>query len=161
MNDIVGIDSPPDVNIGSIHWSFSGNNPVPWYYLGLVLVLFSVVVIASLQRSRLGRAWEAIREDEVAAAHMGINITRTRLLAFGLGAAFSGFGGVIEASKLGTADATQFGLNISITILVMVILGGMGSILVFNLYIIHFICDKRLIVDFWYCPGQFYRRARI
>jgi branched-chain amino acid transport system permease protein len=128
VNQITGVDPPPDLATGPIHWTFQGNNPVPWYYLGLALVLFSIVVIMSLQRSRLGRAWAAIREDEVAAAHMGINITQTRLMAFGLGAAFSGFAGVIEASKLGTADPTQFSLGVSITILVMVILGGIGSI---------------------------------
>jgi branched-chain amino acid transport system permease protein len=59
---------------------------------------------------------------------MGINITRTRLLAFALGAAFSGFGGVLEASRLGSVFYTSFSFNVSITILVMVILGGMGSI---------------------------------
>jgi branched-chain amino acid transport system permease protein len=91
------------------------------------MVVFTIIVIGSLRESRLGRAWAAIREDEVAAAHMGINITRTRLLAFGLGAAFSGFGGVLEASRLGSVFYTTFSFNVSITILVMVILGGMGS----------------------------------
>lgn len=124
VNRITGIDTPP--NIG--HWSFSGLNPRPWYYLGLIIVIFSVIVILRLRDSRLGRAWAAIREDEVAAAHMGINITRTRLMAFGLGAAFSGFGGLIEASRIMSVDYTQFGFNISVEILVMVILGGLGSI---------------------------------
>ena len=128
VNDIVGVDRPPDVNILGLHASFQGNDYRPWYYFGLIIVIFSIVVIASLRSSRLGRAWTAIREDEIAAAHMGINITRTRLLAFGLGAAFSGFAGLLQASINGSADPTSFGFNISITILVMVILGGIGSI---------------------------------
>jgi branched-chain amino acid transport system permease protein len=128
VNNITGVDSPPNISILGQNWTFQGTSSTPWYYLGLVIVVISVIIIYSLRSSRLGRAWAAIREDEVAAAHMGINITRTRLLAFGLGAAFSGFGGLLEAARLGSVDPTQFGFNISITILVMVILGGLGSI---------------------------------
>jgi branched-chain amino acid transport system permease protein len=128
VNSIPGIDSPPDINFLGVHWTFGGNDSHPWYYLGVLIVIASVIIIMSLRNSRLGRAWAAIREDEVAAAHMGINITRTRLMAFGLGAAFSGFGGLLEASRLHGVDYSQFGFNISITILVMVILGGLGSI---------------------------------
>jgi len=127
VNRITGIDTPPDINLFGAHVTFAGTTR-PWYYLGLIIIVFSIIIIISLRNSRLGRAWAAIREDEVAAAHMGINITRTRLLAFGLGAAFSGFGGLIEASRITSIDYTQFGFNISITILVMVILGGIGSI---------------------------------
>lgn len=127
VNAIVGIESPPTVNIFNLHANFNGNSLAPWYYLGLVMVIVTIVIIRNLRESRLGRAWAAIREDQVAAAHMGINITRTRLLAFGLGAAFSGFGGVLEASRLGSVFYTTFSFNVSITILVMVILGGMGS----------------------------------
>ncbi|HLJ67293.1 MAG TPA: branched-chain amino acid ABC transporter permease [Chloroflexota bacterium] len=128
VNAIVGIESPPAINMFGIHADFSSGSLLPWYYLGLAIVVFSVLVISSLRESKLGRAWAAIREDEIAAAHMGINIMRTRLLAFGLGAAFSGFGGVLEASRLGSVFYTSFSFNVSITILVMVILGGMGSI---------------------------------
>jgi branched-chain amino acid transport system permease protein len=128
VNALVGIEAPPPINTLGIHADFLGNSLTPWYYLGLVIVVFSIIVIRSLRESKLGRAWAAIREDEVAAAHMGINITRTRLLAFGLGAAFSGFGGVLEASRLQTVFYTTFSFNVSIQILVMVILGGMGSI---------------------------------
>lgn len=128
VNRIVGLESPPDGNFGPVAWSFSGNTQRPWYYLGLIIVIFSVIVIYSLRSSRLGRAWAAIREDEIAAAHMGINITRTRLLAFALGAAFSGFGGLLIASQIGSVESTQFDFSVSITILVMVIFGGMGSI---------------------------------
>jgi branched-chain amino acid transport system permease protein len=128
VNNITGIDRPPDVNLLGLHSSFQVNDFRPWYYLGLIIVIFSVIVIISLRNSRLGRAWAAIREDEIAAAHMGINIRNTRLLAFGLGAAFSGFAGLLQASINGSVDATSFGFNVSITILVMVILGGIGSI---------------------------------
>jgi branched-chain amino acid transport system permease protein len=128
VNRITGIDAPPNGNILGFHFTFQTNDPRPFYYLGLLIVICSVIVILSLRQSRLGRAWAAIREDEVAAAHMGINITRTRLLAFSIGAAFSGFGGLLEASRIGSVDYTEFGFNISITILVMVVLGGIGSI---------------------------------
>jgi branched-chain amino acid transport system permease protein len=128
VNAIVGIEVPPSVNVFGIHADFQGSSLNPWYYLGLILVVFSIIVIRNLRESKLGRAWAAIREDEIAAAHMGINITRTRLLAFGLGAAFSGFGGMFEASRLGSVFYTTFSFNVSIFILVMVILGGMGSI---------------------------------
>jgi branched-chain amino acid transport system permease protein len=128
VNRLTGIDRPPDINLANKHVMFTLSDPRPWYYLGLIVVIVSIIIIMSLRDSRLGRAWAAIREDEVAAAHMGINIMRTRLLAFGLGAAFSGFGGVIEASRIGSVDYLEFGFNVSITILVMVVLGGMGSI---------------------------------
>jgi branched-chain amino acid transport system permease protein len=128
VNDITGIDSPPSVSFLGIHANFSGTNPRPWYYLGLVIILISVIIIYRLRDSRLGRSWVAIREDEIAAAHAGINITGTRLTAFALGAAFSGFGGLLEASRLGSVDPSSFLFQVSVTILVMVILGGMGSI---------------------------------
>jgi branched-chain amino acid transport system permease protein len=127
VNAIVGIESPPTVNIFALHADFNGASLAPWYYLGLSMIVVTIIIIRNLRESRLGRAWAAIREDEIAAAHMGINIMRTRLLAFGLGAAFSGFGGVLEASRLGSVFYTTFSFNVSITILVMVILGGMGS----------------------------------
>jgi branched-chain amino acid transport system permease protein len=126
-NAIAGIEAPPSINILGIHADFRGESLLPWYYLGLAIVIFTVVVIRSLRSSRLGRAWAAIREDEIAAAHMGINITRTRLLAFGLGASFSGFAGAFQTSYLGSVFYTTFSFNVSIIILVMVILGGMGS----------------------------------
>lgn len=128
VNAIVGVEGPPDIHSLGINAAFSEGALKPWYYLGLIFVVFTIIVIIQLRHSKLGRAWAAIREDEIAAAHMGINITRTRLLAFGLGAAFSGFGGLLEASRLGSVYYTSFSFSVSITILVMVILGGMGSI---------------------------------
>jgi branched-chain amino acid transport system permease protein len=128
VNRITGIDTPPDISLLGQHITFMSNDERPWYYLGLIIIIFSIGVVVRLNHSRLGRAWAAIREDEIAAAHMGINITRTRLMAFGIGAAFSGFGGLIEASRIQSVDYTQFLFNVSVFILVMVILGGIGSI---------------------------------
>ncbi|MGH2447426.1 MAG: branched-chain amino acid ABC transporter permease [Chloroflexota bacterium] len=128
VNNITGIDSPPNVKFWFINWNFSSGDPAPFFYLGLIIIIISVIVIIRLRDSRLGRSWMAMREDEIAAAHSGINITGTRLTAFALGAAFSGFGGLLEASRLGSVTFSQFLFQVSVTILVMVILGGIGSI---------------------------------
>jgi branched-chain amino acid transport system permease protein len=128
VNSITGIDAPPNVDFGPAHLNFQSNDPTPWYYLGLVIVVLSVIIIYRMRDSRLGRSWVAIREDEIAAAHAGINITGTRLTAFALGAAFSGFGGLLEASRLANVSYDEFLFTVSVTILTMVILGGIGSI---------------------------------
>ena len=101
---------------------------VPWYYLGLAVLGVIITIAYSLQDSRLGRAWVALREDELAASCMGINLTRTKLLAFSMGAFFSGFAGVIEGSHAGLIDPSGFTFSFSISILVMVVLGGLGSV---------------------------------
>jgi branched-chain amino acid transport system permease protein len=93
-----------------------------------MLIFFCVILVRNLYRSRLGRAWMAIREDEVAAAAMGINTVTTKLLAFGIGAAFSGFAGVFLGAKLSLVGPDNFLFVVSITVLVMVVLGGMGNI---------------------------------
>ena len=105
-----------------------GFNPVPYYYMMLVLIVIAVVVARNLRDSRLGRAWMAIREDELAAAHMGINTTAAKLSAFALGASFSGLAGVAYASKLQLVSPDQFKFNVSVFILSMLVLGGMGNI---------------------------------
>jgi branched-chain amino acid transport system permease protein len=128
VNSIVGIDPPPPVHILGINWNFSGLDLRPWYYLALIIICLSVVMLTRLKNSRLGRSWVAMREDEIAAAHAGINITGTRLTAFAIGASFSGFGGLLYASQLSNVNYTSFFFSVSVTILVMVILGGMGSI---------------------------------
>ncbi|MDP8923203.1 MAG: branched-chain amino acid ABC transporter permease [Chloroflexota bacterium] len=104
------------------------SDQVPWYYLILAVTAFSIFVMVRLRDSRLGRAWVAMREDEVAAASMGINLVQTKLLAFALGASFSGFGGALYASMLQFIDPFQFDFSISIILLAMVILGGIGNI---------------------------------
>lgn len=99
-----------------------------FYYLVLIILLLTVIVVAHLKNSRIGRAWEAIREDEVAAVAQGIPRVRMKLLAFAIGASFAGVMGVVFASKQLFINPPTFDLLRSINILVMVILGGMGSI---------------------------------
>jgi branched-chain amino acid transport system permease protein len=99
-----------------------------WYFLLLLIILFSIFLMNRLRRSRLGRAWMAMREDELAAASMGINIVRTKLLAFAMGASFSGFGGAYFASFISATFPSSFDFSVSVIVLCMVILGGLGNI---------------------------------
>jgi branched-chain amino acid transport system permease protein len=99
-----------------------------FYFLVLVVVLLTMIIVGRLKNSRLGRAWEAIREDETAAIAQGIPLVRMKLLAFGIGASFAGLMGVIFAAKQLFINPPTFDLLRSINILAMVILGGMGSI---------------------------------
>ena len=122
-NGIGGIYKPEIPGI-----EFSLLNPWPFYVLMIVLVTTSMLLIYRLQESRVGRAWMAIREDELAAASNGINTVTTKLLAFALGASTAGFAGVFQASKLTSVDPGQFQSTVSFSILVMVVLGGMGNI---------------------------------
>lgn len=98
-----------------------------WYFLIITIGLVSIFAILRLRDSRLGRAWMAIREDELAASAMGIDPVRTKLLAFALGASFSGFAGAAYAAYLQVVSPDQFNFSISVIVLVMVILGGMGN----------------------------------
>ncbi len=104
------------------------SSPVQYYYLILILCIGAVLCSYRLEGSRIGRAWAAIREDEDAAQTMGINKTTTKLLAFALGASTAGFSGVIFSGLQGFVSPESFILLESITILAMVVLGGMGSI---------------------------------
>jgi branched-chain amino acid transport system permease protein len=103
-------------------------DPVPWYFLILVIGAASVWAMNRLRHSRLGRAWMAIREDETAADCTGVNPVSTKLLAFALGASFSGFAGSIYAAKLQAITPGAFEFQVSIMLLCMVVLGGAGSI---------------------------------
>jgi branched-chain amino acid transport system permease protein len=103
-------------------------SPIPWYFLILIIGGTSVWAMNRLRLSRLGRAWMAIREDETAAACMGVDLIKSKLLAFALGATFSGFAGSVYAAKLQAITPGAFEFNVSIMLLCMVILGGMGSI---------------------------------
>jgi ABC-type branched-subunit amino acid transport system ATPase component/ABC-type branched-subunit amino acid transport system permease subunit len=103
-------------------------DPVPWYFLILVIGLGSVWAMNRLRDSRLGRAWMAIREDETAADCTGVNPISTKLLAFALGASFSGFAGSVYAAKLQAITPGAFEFQVSIMLLCMVVLGGAGSI---------------------------------
>jgi branched-chain amino acid transport system permease protein len=98
------------------------------YYLFLALTVLVVILASRLQHSRIGRAWVALREDDVAAAAMGINIRNVKLLAFSLGALSGGVAGGLFASFQGFISPESFGLMESIMILAMVVLGGMGHI---------------------------------
>ncbi len=100
----------------------------PWYFLVLAILLLSVFLTGRLKDSRIGRAWMAIREDEVAAASMGIDPVTTKLFAFSLGASFSGFAGSVWASYLQVISPDQFDFSVSIFVLLMIVLGGMGNI---------------------------------
>jgi branched-chain amino acid transport system permease protein len=100
----------------------------PWYYVALALVAVALFVSFRLRDSRLGRAWIALREDEVAAVSMGVPAVKTKLLAYGTGAAFGGMSGAFLGSFNNTVNADQFQFYFSILILGMVILGGLGSI---------------------------------
>lgn len=99
-----------------------------YYYWFLALVLFSILISHRLQLSRVGRAWMAIREDEVAAKAMGINTRNLKLLAFGMGATFGGVSGAMFASFQGFISPESFSLMESIMIVAMVVLGGIGHL---------------------------------
>ncbi len=102
--------------------------PSQFYYVVLVILLLTIFIVRRLEYSKIGRAWKAVRENEIAAQAMGIPLVRTKLMAFAVGASFSGMMGVVFAAKQTFVDPTSFTLLESITILVMVILGGMGSV---------------------------------
>jgi branched-chain amino acid transport system permease protein len=105
---------------------FSG--PIKYYYLLLAVALLIIVVNMRLQNSRIGRAWEAIREDEIAARSMGINTRNMKLLAFGMGASFGGVAGGMFSAIQGFISPESFVLVESIMVVSMVVLGGMGNI---------------------------------
>jgi branched-chain amino acid transport system permease protein len=108
--------------------SFVFDDQQKLYYVLLAGCLLAAFVSIRLRDSRIGRAWMALREDEDVAQAMGINLVATKLLAFATGAAFSGLSGAIFAAKLGAAYPNSFGLLVSINVLALIIVGGMGSI---------------------------------
>jgi branched-chain amino acid transport system permease protein len=147
VNGIVGIDQPKLPPVFGWNGNF-GFNPVPYYYLILMIIIVSIFLINNLRNSRLGRAWMAIREDEVAAAATGINTLTTKLLAFALGASFSGFAGTYYASKLFLVVPESFSFQaVSVVVLVMVVLGGMGNMrgVIVGAILIYFIQTYLLI----------------
>ena len=122
-NGISGIYKP-DV---PFYGEFTLLNPWPFYILMTVLITLVMIFVYRLEDSRVGRAWMAIREDELAAAANGINTVTTKLLAFGLGASTAGLAGVFNAAKLTIVSPDQFLFAVSFTVLAMVVLGGMGN----------------------------------
>jgi branched-chain amino acid transport system permease protein len=134
VRGIKGLDRPGfgeslnDWSGGMLPTRFSVIDLKPWYFLIVALVLLTIFVNFRLRDSKMGRAWIAVREDEVAASAMGIPLMRTKLWAYGIGAVFGGLAGAYYGSFIGNIFPTSFFFNISVLILCMVIVGGMGNI---------------------------------
>jgi branched-chain amino acid transport system permease protein len=131
--DSMGIgprDSPWFFDFGKMHkiGDFEIPSVTQYYYLFLALVVISVVICYRLETSRIGRAWMAIREDEIAAKAMGINTRNMKLLAFGMGASFGGVSGAMFAAFQGFVSPESFSLQESVMIVAMVVLGGLGHL---------------------------------
>jgi branched-chain amino acid transport system permease protein len=122
--NLFGLDFGKGIHIGD----FAVPSVTLYYYLFLSLVVVSVIVCHRLETSRIGRAWMAIREDEIAAKAMGINTRNMKLLAFGMGASFGGVSGAMFASFQGFVSPESFSLMESVMIVAMVVLGGIGHI---------------------------------
>ena len=123
-----GIANIPRPSFFGIQLSLQ-NATIYLYYLMILLVLFTIFVVERLQNSRIGRAWIALREDEIACEAMGIDRRKTKLTAFALGATWAGMAGVIFAAKTTFINPASFTIWESIIILCIVVLGGMGSII--------------------------------
>jgi branched-chain amino acid transport system permease protein len=119
-----GIKAIPDISIGP--WEIRG--PQAFLYPLLVLILLAAYVSHALQNSRIGRAWMAMREDESVAEAVGVNIVAAKLSAFIVGAILAGLGGALFATKIGSIFPNSFDIIVSITVLVVVIVGGMASV---------------------------------
>jgi branched-chain amino acid transport system permease protein len=126
----------------------SATNIRPYYWTMLAIVLVVLFVNLRLRDSRLGRAWIALREDEVAAASMGVPLVKTKLTAYATGGAIGGIAGAFYGAYLNSVNANQFVFGFSIFILAMVILGGLGSIwgTVLGAVLLTFV-NNRLIPD--------------
>lgn len=123
-----GITPVDSVTLPLVAQPFDQLHLRPWYWTILAIVLLVLFVALRVRDSRLGRAWIALREDEVAAVSMGIPLVRTKLLAYATGAAFGGIAGAFLGAFLNTVTADQFAFSFSIFVLGMVIVGGVGSI---------------------------------
>lgn len=106
---------------------FSKLDLAPWYWLALIIIVLAIIFNNRLEHSRLGRAWMAMREDQDAAEAMGIDVVRTKLLAFAMGASFSGFAGAYFASYVQGVFPSTFDFTVSVTVLCAVVLGGAGN----------------------------------
>ena len=121
---LFGLDFGRTTRIGD----YALNGQIKYYFLLLAVLIVVIIINLRLQNSRIGRAWEAIREDELAARAMGINTTKLKLLAFAMGASFGGVAGGVFSSIQGFISPESFTLTESVMILAMVVLGGMGNI---------------------------------
>jgi branched-chain amino acid transport system permease protein len=116
------------IHLGALKYKW-GLTSLPYYYLLLGFLLVVLLLFTLLENSRVGRAWTAIREDEVAAQACGIPPVRYKLMAFAIGASTSGLAGVLYASKISYINPSSFTVSFSILVLVLVIFGGMGSLI--------------------------------
>ena len=119
------------MHIGFAHFALNGlaiTDDLNFYYLLLAFIVPILFLFNSLNHSKVGRTWAAIREDEVAAASLGINGLKYKVMAFAIGASTSGVAGVLSSVKLGSLFPSDFALQVSIFVLVLVIFGGMASI---------------------------------
>jgi branched-chain amino acid transport system permease protein len=121
---VLGVPLAKPLEIGG----FTLSSVTLYYYLFMVLVVVSVIICHRLELSRIGRAWMAIREDEIAAKAMGINTRNMKLLAFGMGATFGGVSGSMFAAFQGFISPESFSLMESVKIVAMVVLGGIGHL---------------------------------
>jgi branched-chain amino acid transport system permease protein len=132
MNSVTGgpIGTKPlphfAINLFGIHYHWTLSS-LPYYYLLLTIIVLVLIAFAKLEDSRVGRAWVAIREDEVAAEACGINTLKYKVMAFAIGASTAGFAGVVFAGRNNFFDPPVFSVQVSIFVLVLVIFGGMGS----------------------------------
>jgi branched-chain amino acid transport system permease protein len=127
----------PIIALGPVHLDIGGgpvfglpnwSSQIPWYYLMLVILGISIFGLRRLQDSRIGRAWMAMREDEIAASAMGINLVSTKLSAFGMGASLSGAAGAVYGAYVSFVHPSAFEFSTSVILLCAVILGGLGNI---------------------------------
>lgn len=122
-NGLLGIDHP------ALPLGFDfGVASAPYYYLVVALIAALIFALKRVECSRLGRAWMALREDELAAGAMGINLVWTKLSAFGIGGFIAGMAGCVFAAKQGTVSPDSFDFVVSVMVLAMVVLGGLGNI---------------------------------
>ncbi|MCC6945623.1 MAG: branched-chain amino acid ABC transporter permease [Thermomicrobiales bacterium] len=122
------VGKPSTFTIFGHKFAFAPTDQDNWYWLILAICVLSLFMIRRFYNSRLGRTWQAVREDEIAAASMGVNLVRTKLWAFALGASFAGFAGSLSAAYFQYVHPANFEFIVSITILSMVVLGGIGNI---------------------------------
>jgi len=126
-----GVAGSFSMNLPGIHWALSGfaiQDDLNFYYLLLAFIIPILFFFNSLNHSKVGRSWAAIREDEDAAKSLGINSLKYKVMAFAIGASTSGVAGVLSSAKLGSIFPSDFALQVSIFVVVLVIFGGMGSI---------------------------------
>jgi branched-chain amino acid transport system permease protein len=120
-----GVGHPPGTRNGNP--IFNNTDGTPWYWLTVTIIIVILLFIGNLERSRVGRAWVAIREDEDAAQIMGVPTFRFKLWAFAIGAAIGGLSGALTAGQVGFVNNQDFGVNFSVLYLAAVILGGSGN----------------------------------